>query len=444
MANRRHPLFGNQILYSMCDKNKIGEEKPDKLLETQPIWPYWLAIIGSATLFIGGILFLIFGGKVLPSTVGGTGDYFQGLLGPWIALIGALLTFVAFYIQYSFNKVQLIANNKSLLAANEAVQLQAEANKKAATANRQAAKHNRKAIELQQVEIARNAQKSEEEEEQYRKERFEQKFFELLRFTRETQSQITFTLKGRKADGDEISGVMTFKYFFRELDLCFGAVGGVMKSMWPGIDNKLDQFFWTYEICYFGFPTANKPLCAIEYKGKESEELLKDIQALIKSFKGNGSVGRFDQSTIDSIEGYKNSLDRNYMMGTPQLIGMQTFFSSYWRQLYYCVELLDSYKKSGSIDEKEAQFLGSILRSTLTDEAQALLYLNSITQFGRKWWDKEYLQTFSLLKSVVWDQIPKILRPGNLVDELMERNIIRSKVDMSKALGLDSGGKLPS
>lgn len=75
-----------------------------------------------AVLFVGlALIFIMFIGianaySLLDvSKTGPIGDTFNGITGPVIALTLAVLTFLAFYVQFQFNKEQLAFNNKQII-----------------------------------------------------------------------------------------------------------------------------------------------------------------------------------------------------------------------------------------------------------------------------------------------------------------------------------------
>lgn len=152
------------------------------------------------------------------SDKGTIGDAVGGLMNPFIALAGVILTFVAFYIQYQANNYQRKQFN---------IQLEKE---------------------KQQFRI-----ELEEQREQFLKNQFENQFYEMLSIHRSNINELTtvgleFETKDFSisvSNFKEIQGVKSLTYLLSEFELCFKLV----EKHWPTIENirKMNEaysLFW--------------------------------------------------------------------------------------------------------------------------------------------------------------------------------------------------------
>lgn len=121
------------------------------------------------------------------------GDTLGGIMNPFIAISGVILTFIAFYIQYKANQYQRIQFNIQLEKEKEQFKIQ---------------------LDLQR--------------DQFLKSQFENQFYQMLSIhranindlrTMKTEFEIdTFELT--KMDRSEIAGIKALKYLLNELELC--------------------------------------------------------------------------------------------------------------------------------------------------------------------------------------------------------------------------------
>ena len=110
---------------------------------------------------------------------GNVGDTIGGLMNPFIALAGVIVTFLAFYIQYKFNEFQITEFRKELKANQE----------------------------------------------KYEKDKFENQFYEMLRLHKENVNELYVKIKKQRTDGqiieESIYGRRVFEYLILELSISY-------------------------------------------------------------------------------------------------------------------------------------------------------------------------------------------------------------------------------
>lgn len=131
------------------------------------------------------------------TTTGSIGDTIGGLMNPFIAISGVLITFLAFRIQYIANRIQ--------------IQIVNEETKKQTL-----------------VDI---------------KSQIEKQFYEMLRLHKDNVNDI-------RLNGDETSGRNAFKYILNELELCYQ-----YRNLYPEFD--IEIFKKAYYVIFIGINRMN-------------------------------------------------------------------------------------------------------------------------------------------------------------------------------------------
>lgn len=149
----------------------------------------WILVISGVIILFSAFAPLIFtqvsSNGIIFSDTGQIGDTLSGLMTPFIAISGVLLTFLAFYIQFKANKLQ----------------------------------RNQFRIEL------------DEQRKQFIKTQFENQFYEMLRLHKENVSEIRINIPTK---GYDITGRQVFEWIKLEFELCYY----VAKKTFTGTDIK--------------------------------------------------------------------------------------------------------------------------------------------------------------------------------------------------------------
>lgn len=323
------------------------------------------------------------------SQSGQVGDTIGGVMGPFIALIAAILTFMAFWIQYRANEKQ-------------------------------------NAIAKKQLDIAqRQMDMAEEQERKYAIERFENTLNQMLNvYSRNSEEVNVGGLYGKEAF-EELAAELFFIYYM--LDLKFRNL--LMKHQYETKDEKLQQVIrntavsiWddrdkrkmflttlAYELFFYGtnvvtlekaYHQRNELLLAyelIEQFRKLYFHLHENVsyKSLLKRLK----LPKEDEPSADQYSAsYQMAQGHNALLG------------HYYRQMLQIVKFV-SEAPPKMFNEQQKYEYAKLLRSQLCDAEQILLYYNSLSVMGRAWNERHgtddddiqtwgYILRFRLIKNI--------------------------------------------
>lgn len=261
---------------------------------------------------------------------GQIGDTLGGIMNPFIALAGVLLTFLAFYIQFKANKQQK---------------------------------------ELFRKELDSN--------------KFESQFYEMLRLHKENVNELnlkltsdTFAGKELVVQNEEVIGRECFKYYLEELKIIYF----VVKKNLPNAEkNKLINI--TYSIFFIGSKFI---------KGKQ-RAILED-KAIIDSIEGLSYINNGNQNTGERGDKYKfrKYVSEKSLYSDAQILNYDLFqghsanLAHYYRHLYQTVKFIVKQTDEFLSYEQKRNYL-RILRSQLSNQEQAMLFYNWKSNFGNNW-----------------------------------------------------------
>ena len=327
-------LIINLMIKEVLDKFSNGKK------ERSPI------ITFSLTISIVLILFSFFApyfftsttiGKSIVTTeeIGLIGDTMGGTMNPFIAISAALLTFLAFWIQYKANEQQ----KKDL-----------------------------------QVE------------------RFENKFYEMLKIHRDNITEITIgkTLAGRKS----------FISMFNELKFTYYVVKDYNDKKYTSLklqDEISDEIVYniSYLIFFFGIG-SNSSLIILDMIDEKHKGFFKCIEEYIKQ---QQILWRAERKKGKSIA--VNSLDGVFELNIRYLPcnGQMSKLSHYVRHLFQLVKFVDDADEKVFDYSSKYNYIASI-RSQLSAHEQLLLFYNAVSVLGKPWLDSpNYLKKYCVIKS---------------------------------------------
>lgn len=321
---------------------------------TKDFWIYLVAfIIIIAIICLFPFLFTRDGCLDFRDT-GQIGDTIGGTMGPFVAIAAAILTFLAFWVQF-------------------------------------------KANEQQRNDIA--------------KERFESKFYELLHIHKDNLLE----LENDGKNGRQVIALFC-NYIFILYSLIDGfflkyyaSNINVLNTYKNIVEKYKDQRYLfidiSYNIFFYGekitnnlkgdklnlynkvLEMINDVCCFKNMNEKELLELYKNIHEAPKQYftRDRNYDGYYDNGKLC----YPSDL----------LKGHNVELGLYFRQLYHIVKMIAA--SQVLIDEKEKYEYVKILRTQLSDYEQILLYYNSLTYVGKKWNEPNQTQTF-LNKKYSW------------------------------------------
>jgi len=289
---------------------------------------------------------------------GPIGDTIGGIMGPFIAIAAALLTFFAFWVQYQANVQQ-----------------------------------------REQFSLSLKKQKEESlaQEKIWRIERFENRFYELLKLHRANVDEMNIAnkLHGRKC----------FVQMFYELKYCWIKVNDVINAT-PQKEkddynyHKMNVFEFVYKIFFFGIGFNSEKQLMYSFNQpqmhlfKECKPVLNEIQDRFEKLRTENPV---DSMQVLDVPLTGIADDRTFEISYYPFDGHVNRLGHYYRHLFqtatYVVEqpdeLLDYDMKYSYI---------KTLRAQLSNHEQLLLYYNSLAWFDEEW--REILTTYRFIKNL--------------------------------------------
>lgn len=320
---------------------------------------------------------------------GQIGDTIGGLMNPFIALAGVIVTGLAFYMQYNANRLQRNLFQYEQTQNKDQFQQQID--------------FQNKQIQLQQKQL--------------QLQQFESQFYEMLKLHRENISE----MKINGYDFEEISGQLN-----RFEKITDGRkIFVVMQTEFECIlrfyakDKKLDKdgFRKCYQLFFSGLD---------KYEKAYPDE---------KIFVGNLKYARRIHENPSKSSIYNNKdrkeflnyvkLDFNYkpFSGHEQRLG------HYFRHLYLTVKSIVN--SSIVVDYEERMRYLRILRAQLSNNEQILLFYNWLSDYGKEWENDEhpFFTEYCMIHNLWYGNLFEDDFISNSVDELRNK-----KVELRKGL----------
>lgn len=268
---------------------------------------------------------------------GEIGDAIGGTLGPFIAIAAAILTFLAFWVQFKANEQQ-----------------------------------------KRDLEI----------------ERFESKFFSLLEIHRNNVNEMAIgkTTIGRKAF---VSMFNELKFIYYSVDWYYRTK---YSTVLP--NDKIPKeiiYNIAYIVFFFGVgPNSSNiviDLIGIKYKGffLAIEDHLKGVQKTWRDERRKKNKIAVDVNGIDFFE-----VDLKYKPCN----GHMSKLSHYVRHLFQLVKYVHESREKVFTYQDKYDYIANV-RSQLSSHEQLLLYYNAISVLGKPWLDEpKYLKKYCAIKSI--------------------------------------------
>ena len=285
---------------------------------------------------------------VFDETTGWTGDTLGGIMNPFIALAGAVLTFIAFYIQ----------------------------------------------------KIANDDIKN-----QFKIQQFESQFYEMLRLHKENINEMKISgydsvtqerLNPKKEileitrshNTKIIEGRKVFVSMVVELICCYEFLE-LINSTWKIKYEKDDLLKLAYRIFFFG---SNSDLIV--------SDIIKDdfINEVKKEFKKHRKRHRDSYSRKNVFPGLNKKIEL-FIKYSP-FSGHENRLGHYYRHLYSTVKYVVNKEKEGLITYDKSREYLKILRAQMSNDEQLMLYYNYIIGFGKDWENEGYLTKYRMLHNL--------------------------------------------
>ncbi len=306
----------------------------DNRSKLQPHWILW-----SSVLFVIAILFfpyLFSNNKLvhLDENAHNIGDALGGIMTPFIAIVAAGLTFVAFWVQYEANQQQ---------------------------------------------------------REDIKRERFESRFYEMLRLHRDNVSEMEIgeNSKGRKA---LMRMFFEFKYVYFAYELWHNQRVHMGK-----IDTPLSKEILlsiSYRTFFHGINDIDDTNFLTIYKASD-----KDLYRAVKIFL-KGEQEKFDKEEDGGLISYDLE-DETYSykvnFAYRPFGGHESKLGHYFRHLYQMVIFVEENTREYSHEERKSYM--KLIRAQLSEHEQLLLYYNAFS-YGEKWFLNGLLADWRLIKNI--------------------------------------------
>lgn len=288
-----------------------------------------------------------------------------------------------------------------------------------------------------------------EQRKAFEKERFEAKFFDLIKLHKENVSEMRYT---KVEDSVRFEGRKVFNAIHKDFSDCLSEVKRfckiynnedyVRENYKPFLEkliyinklkvdiNELALIDVTYSIIYFGVGKEGEILLRnnflMKYKADFYYKLLKFIQLKPnRACTGNFNIWeKFKELEIKDLKEnfeliFRNKKSKNYFHYIngfnimDNYIKMKYYGGHQHRLGHYFRHLFQTYKfliLQENLNDDEKYFFGKTLRAQLSNYEQTLIFINSISSFGYNWElnpekDKKgnklkMITTFQLIKNV--------------------------------------------
>lgn len=287
-------------------------------------------------------------GKLDFRNTGQIGDTIGGIMGPFVAIAAAILTFLAFWVQF-------------------------------------------KANEQQRNDIA--------------KERFESKFYELLHLHRENLLELESDgRKGRQVIEQFCNYVYILYSLIDGFFLKYYASDIYVLKIYKKIVEKYknERYLFieiSYNIFFYGEKVTNRLKDDELSLYNKIFEMIHDV-CLFKEMsepeilKLCNDINDAPKNYFSRDEEYDGISDNGRLYYPSSLLkGRNVVLGLYFRQLYHIVKMVAT--SQVMVDEKEKYEYVKILRTQLSDYEQILLYYNSLANMGKKWNEPNQMQSSS-------------------------------------------------
>ena len=282
------------------------------------------------------------------SNTGNIGSTINGISSPFLAVLGIIVTFLAFYIQVKANDVQRKINEKQ-----------------------------REDIKL---------------------ERFENKFYELLRLHKENVNEISID----GYDGKKIVRRKAFVSMYKELRYTFFVTkqeyDKLRKSKTLQTEYKDVQLL---KLAYIFFYTGvgvhsdkiSKAMIGQEFDNTLYSTVRDELNNIERQHKSNSNNMMWRELEIEGIG--KSKLPYSYR----PFQGHMSRFGHYYRHLFQTVKFVVKQDKELINDENKLEYLRT-LRAQLSDHEQVMLYYNAVVDFGGAWITNKYFTDYKMIHNI--------------------------------------------
>ncbi len=199
---------------------------------------------------------------------------------------------------------------------------------------------------------------------------FENKLFEMIKMHRENVAQFRFP----QSTSDDALSNLSGRHVIKEI------INKIIKIL-DKIDKYIDDI--------------------IKPEDPGSRELLKIKLAYYCVYYGYtpDDTDALRQALIDESKYYSFPLPSSFGQEKGLILkeGCQIILGHYFRHMYHIVDYINKQK---FINKETKRYYVKLLRSQLSTDEQALLFLNSITPLGVDWWENKFMTEYKMVKNI--------------------------------------------
>jgi hypothetical protein len=293
--------------------------------------------------FIAPIVFTQYSGIADFSDTGGIGDTISGTMSPFINIIGVLLTFAAFYVQYQFNKKQ-----------REEIEEQ----------KKESIKQLREQKKISDAQYLEQQKQIKEQTIMNKTTSFENALFNMI--TLHTDNIESLVIEKGVLKKETKKGNQVISYVVENVDTLYSSI----TSSYP--DMSKDQALIISYLCVF----YGKSILTNKALVKRYEHIYAPVKVLITDW---------ELADISHFDVCQN--------------GYSVFLSNYFRILFQIYNYIDN---AEYLDEtlNDRYFYSKIVRASLSMDELILLYYNILSPMGKSWVDKRYVFKYKIIKNI--------------------------------------------
>lgn len=289
------------------------------------------------------------------SNTGQIGDTIGGIIGTFIAIPAAILTFFAFWVQYQANIEQ----------------------------------RNQFARELEN-----QRSDAKKQEKLWRIERVENKFYSMLEMHRENINEININevVKGREA----------FKHMFSELKFTYLVADNYYTNIYRRtfVDQEISPdiiYNIAYLIFFFGIG-PNTSNITIDLIGEQHKGFFQCLEEVLQA---NQSNWQKEFSEGRPIAANRESTVFQMLLPYKPFQGHVSSLSHYIRHLFQTVKYIDDQPNDFLDYQQKYDYIASVRAQLSTDE-QLIVYYNALSVLGQPWLsgDENYIERYCIIKSI--------------------------------------------
>lgn len=282
---------------------------------------------------------------------GQIGDTIGGTMTPFVAIAAALLTFLAFWVQYKANQTQTLQFKK----------------------------------QAKDVTI----------------ERFENKFYEAIRLHKENINEIEIS---KVSSANFIKGRKAFISMFFEFRFCYAQVKKFIKECNKeetgfDIENEKIIIDIAYHIFFMGIGDNSDTLIIKSLSGVYKKQFIIDLIVYLSTIKNERKDAKKPIKYKVKLKDNPNTLE--YKANYIPFGGHISRLGHYFRHLYQTVKFI-SLQDEKIINTEMKQAYAKVLRAQLSDYEQLLLFYNINSTLGNAWTrgSENFIKEYRMIKNM--------------------------------------------